>query len=170
MRCSIKIPMEVKSNKIIRKTPINLRILNWSMFALIVLACSGKVWTDLTSKQTANTETYTIRNIASVIYMIPYTIISIVLFVALAKIRAFFKEKGLGQRVDTGKIVLHCVIFALFTLELIGEFLIALSDNKTFIYISEAVLISSIVLSDYAILWILWQLGTTVKDTNKSCR
>lgn len=100
--------------------------------------------------------------------MVPYFIISIVCFVALAKIRNFFKENGLGNRIDTGKVVLHSLIFAIFTIELVGEYVVSLLEEPLISFILVCVFVTCLIITDYIILYILWKLGTTVIDDKSS--
>ena len=54
--------------------------------------------------------------IAAGVFLIPFILITTCCLVALVKIRSFLKETGMGDRVDTCKILLHSTIFILFTL------------------------------------------------------
>ena len=115
LKCSLKIPVEVKQKIIQPSTPRLLRALN-VVISIIIQACTYyevRITFSLTAKKKE-------RDRASLVFMIPYFVISVVCCIALCKIRTFFKLLGLGHRIDTGKIVFHLAIFLFFSFELVA--------------------------------------------------
>jgi hypothetical protein len=105
--------------------------------------------------------------IAAGVFLIPFLLITTCCLVALVKIRSFLKETGMGDRVDTCKIYLHSTIFILFTLQMVGKFVFIDTGNYHQAFSFVFVFLASAHVADCAILWILWCLGTYIKQEIK---
>jgi hypothetical protein len=105
--------------------------------------------------------------IAAGVFLIPFILITTCCLVALVKIRSFLKETGMGDRVDTCKILLHSTIFILFTLQMIGKYVFVDLGNYKLAFSFVFIFLASAHVADCAILWILWCLGTHAKRNSK---
>lgn len=108
--------------------------------------------------------------IAAAVFVIPFVIITTCCLVALVKIRSFLKETGMGDRVNTCKIFLHSTIFILFTLQMLGKYVFIAYGKYELAFAFVFIFLASAHVADCAILWILWSLGTYVKQRYKQVK
>ena len=90
--------------------------------------------------------------------MLSFLAISVASYIALYRIRSFFKSKGLSHRTNTRKIAFQAAIFSIFLIELV---VIALNIIKPFM---DKNLVqwfaASLNLADIGFILVLYNLGT----------
>ena len=111
--------------------------------------------------------------------MLSFLMIQVASYIALYRIRSFFKSKGLSHRTNTCKIAFQASIFSIFTISLV---VISLNifvfhekntkptDYQEKVYYYEHYAFAAIVnLADLGFIWVLYQLGTMqVKERYKT--
>lgn len=163
LKCSLKIPIEVENKILHPSTPRLLQGMN-VLICMVIQACTYYE-VSITFSRTATKQE---RDQATLVFMIPYFVISVVCCIALYKIRSFFRALGLGHRIDTGKIVFHVAIFLFFSFELIAQYAVKKIEQKKVLDVMNHVFTASLIAADLAILWILYSLGTKqIDDTSR---